>query len=89
MSQETGPPVLIPEGGLTISPAVWQTVFVLGAPIIAFIAIAVPVIFIGAIVSTALLWFLNTIKPPKYPPVLMHQPQLDQSTPQLYNNENT
>lgn len=81
MKQPLGPPVLIPEGGLNFPPAIWQVLFILSAPAIAAVALAVPVLFIVWIICTIITFIFDKLDPPQQPPTLLYPPptQLSQT----------
>jgi len=85
MSQ-TGPPVIIPEDGLQVSPAVWQIIFIFAAPLLAGVAIALPAILLIYLTSSAILFVWNIIDPPKssQPILYFTEDQSDANT-----NQNT
>lgn len=61
MNETTGPPVLIPEGGLSVSPAVWQVFFIIIAPLLAGVAIALPLLIGAYVVSSVGLYIMQKI----------------------------
>ena len=77
MPRPTGPPVIIPEEGLHVPPAIWQVVFILAAPFIAATAIALPLLLIVWAVSSLGLFILNQISPPESDLPPLYPPQTD------------
>jgi len=81
MSQPLGPPVIIPEEGLNVPPAVWQVVFILTAPLLAGAALILPIALITLVVSTVILEVWKLFDPPGYnPPLLYPKDQSNEET---------
>ena len=72
MPRPLGPPVIIPEEGLRVPPELWQVIFILIAPILAATAIALPVIIVLFLGSTAILQVYKLFDPPGYNPPLLY-----------------
>lgn len=69
MPNQTGPPVLIPEGGLTLTPAIAQAAFIIAAPLIAGVALLLPALIIAYLVSSLILFLLKKY----YEPYASHE----------------
>lgn len=87
MPNDTGPPVLIPEGGLTLSPAIFQAAFILLAPLVAGAALLLPLI-IGAYLLSGLALFIIRKYFPDQNVQRLDVSNLQQSIDQFLSHEN-